>query len=171
MGKWTEVSKRYGPAPVEPGIWRESVNQLKDTAKAAMDVVAANPVALKNAYRKARAEKDVLEEKESKLNAKIAALEELLAENVKATSREVPFTFDDGARIEVSDQLSVKCADNDAVLAWVKKNELQRLLSINPARLASLTKEAIENGTEIPEGVAINSYQQVKFVGPRKPKA
>jgi hypothetical protein len=171
MGKWTEVAKRYGPEPVEPGIWRESVNQLKDAAKAAMDVLAGNPVALKNAYRKARAEKDALEEKASKLSAKIASLEELLAENVKATSREVPFTFDDGARIEVSDQISVKCADNDAVIAWVKKNEMERLLSVHASRLESLTKKAIENGTEIPDGVAISSYQQVRYVSPRKPKA
>lgn len=170
MGKWTEVAKRYGPAPEEPGLWRETVNKIKDAAKAAMDVVSKNPVALKNAYRKARAEKDALEEKATKLNAKIAALEELLAENAKATERDTPFCFDDGARIEVSDQLSVKCADNDAVLAWIGKRGLQRLLSINPARLASLTKEAIEEGTEVPDGVAISSYQQVKFVGPRKQK-
>jgi phage host-nuclease inhibitor protein Gam len=165
MGKWTEVAKRYGPAPVEPGIWREGVNRLKDDAK----TLGIEDVKL--AYRNARDEKDAAEELVSKANAKCAAFEELLAEDAKATERDTPYYFDDGAQIQVSDQLSIKCADNDAVLAWVKKNELQRLLSINPARLASLTKEAIENGTEIPEGVAINSYQQVKFVGPRKPKA
>jgi len=170
MGKWTEVAKRYGPAPQEPGVWREMVNKLKDQAKGLMDVVSGNPVALKNAYRKARAEREKLEEQESKLNARIAALEELLAENAKATERDTPYCFDDGARIEVSDQLSVKCADNDAVLAWIKKNGLERLLTVNPARLASMTKDAVENGTEVPEGVAISSYQQVKFVGPRKQK-
>ncbi len=170
MGKWTEVAKRYGPAPEEPGVWRETVNKLKDVAKAAMDVVSSNPVALKNAYRKARAEKEAAEEKLTKVNARIAALEELLAENAKATERDVPYCFDDGARIEVSDQLSVKCADNDAVLGWVRKNNLERLLSINPQRLSALTKEAVENGTEVPDGVAITSYQQVKFVGPRKKK-
>jgi phage host-nuclease inhibitor protein Gam len=168
MGKWTEVAKRYGPAVEEPGVWREQVNKIKDQAKGAMDVAAENPVALKNAYRKARAEKDKMDEAASKLNARIAALEELLAENAKAFERDVPYSFDDGARIEVSDQLSVKCADNDAVLGWVRKNGLERLLSINPGRLASLTKEAIENGTAVPDGVAITSYQQVKYVGPRK---
>lgn len=170
MGKWTEVAKRYRPVTPEPGIWRELVNKLKDAAKAAMNVEAADPVALKNAYRKARAEKEAAEERLSAVNARVTAYEELLAENAKATERDIPYHFSDGARIEVSDQLSVKCEDNDRVLAWIRKNGLERLLSVNPARLASMTKEAIENGTEIPDGVAILSYQQVKFVGPRKAK-
>lgn len=166
MGKWTEVAKQYPAQQPEPGIWREGVNRLKDDAKAKLDVEG-----LKLAYRNAREEKEVAEEALAGVNAKIAAFEELLAENAKATSRDVPYHFDDGARIEVSDQLSVRCADNDAVLEWVKAHDLERLLSVNPARLASLTKDAVESGTEVPAGVEITSYQQVKYVGPRKPKA
>ena len=170
MGKWTEIAKRYAPEQQAPSMWRETVNKLKDTAKAMMDVASTNPVALKNAYRKARAEKDALDEKSSKVNAKIAALEELIAENAKATERDGPYHFDDGARIEVSDQLSVKCEDNDKVLGWVRKQGLERLLSLNATRLASMTKDAIENGTEVPDGVAISSYQQVKYVSPKAKK-
>lgn len=165
MGKWTEIAKRYDAATPEPGIWREGVNKLKDDAKTALKIDD-----IKLAYRNAREEKEVVEATLSTVNAKIAAFEELLAEDAKATERDGPYYFDDGARVEVSDQLSVKCADNDAVLKWVKANELDRLLSVNPARLASLTKDAIENGSAVPDGVAINSYQQVKYVGPRKKK-
>jgi hypothetical protein len=157
MGKWSELAKTLPRREEEPGAFREKVNALKDESRAqTLDELAA-------AYRKVRAEKKANEEVESGINARQMALEALLSETFLAENRDGPYYFSDGGRIEVSDQISVRAADQDAVTAWAKKNDYERFLTMNAKRLEGLTKAALEAGQEIPDGVVVTAYSQVKL--------
>ena len=158
-GKWTEIAKTLGRREDEPGAFQSHVNELKDEDRGkALDELAAK-------YRQVRKEKEVLETAEKGLNAREIALAALISETFVAEGRDKPFYFTDGARIEVSDQISVRAADPDAIVAWMKANNYERMLSVNPKRLEGLTKAALEAGQDIPDGVVVTAYSQVKLTG------
>jgi uncharacterized phage protein gp47/JayE len=157
LGKWTEIAKTLPRREEEPGRFRERVNELKDAARAkTLDELAAD-------YRQVRKEKEDLEVVESGINARQMALEALLSETWVSEARDTPFYFTDGSRIEVSDQISVRAADQEAVTAWAKANNYERFLTMNAKRLEGLTKAALESGDAIPDGVVVTAYSQVKL--------
>lgn len=183
MGKWTEVTKtlprREGKSDETPRF-REKVDLAKQNADRA---------ALKEEYRKVRADLDALDEKKAPLDVRRQALEELLADSYRNEGRDRPFYFEDGARIEVSDQPSFSVADPEKLIAWVRENHLERLLTLHSSRVTELGKAELEAGrvesikVEDPiTGEAIrprcvlmggaveaSAYSQVKLVVP-KPK-
>jgi len=174
MGKWTEVAKGLPQEELEPGPFREKINALKDERR------SRALAALAEEYRAVRAEGDAHEEKGKGISARRLALESLIAETFKTEDRDIPFSFENGDRVQCSDQIAVKCADNDKVLAWVKEKGLERLLSVHASRLTSLMKTRIESGEETIElttdekgrprgvllggGVEVAMYPEVKFV-------
>jgi len=159
MGKWSEVAKTLPRREEEPGRFRDQVNELKDGSRTkTLDELAAD-------YRKVRAEKKAHEEVETGINARQMALEALISETFLAENRDGPYYFSDGGRIEVSDQVSVRSGDPEAVTAWAKANGYERFLTMNAKRLEGLTKAALEAGQEIPDGVVVTAYSQVKLAG------
>ena len=159
MGKWSEISKTLPRREEEPGAFREKVNTFKDSQRVkSLDELAA-------AYRLIRAAKADLEKEETDLNVQQLALEALISETFVAENRDKPYYFSDGARIEVSDQISVRAADPEAVTEWAKANGYERLLSMNSKRLEGLTKAALEAGQAIPDGGVVTAYSSVKLVG------
>lgn len=159
MGKWTEVAKTLKRREEEPGPFRERVHALKD------EVRALAIEQLKAAYRAARDEKEKIEAAESEVNARVKALEELLTDHYQQTGRDTPYYFDDGRRIEVSDQISVRSEDQDKVVAWAKASGYERLLTLNAKTLEGLVKKLVEAGQPVPDGVAVSAYTQVKLAG------
>lgn len=157
MGKWSEIAKTLPRREDEPGKFRERVNELKDAYRAStLEELAAD-------YRQVRKEKEDLETVESGINARQMALEALLAETWVNESRDQPFYFSDGSRIEVHDSISVRAEDPEAVTEWAKKNGYERMLTMNAKRLEGLTKAALEAGDAIPDGVIVTAYSQVKL--------
>lgn len=174
MGKWTKTAKALPKrADTADGPFRERVNELKDDYRKATE--QSGIAGLAALYRAARDEKEAKEAILSGVNAQVMALEELLmAARETEAWREVcgvskdgelrPFSFADGSRVELSDQLSVRVEDADALAGWVRENQLERLLSLHAKRVESLTKQLIEDGNPPPAGVAIEGYVQVKLV-------
>ena len=159
MGKWSEISRALPRREDEPGAFQSQVSELKDADRGkALDELATK-------YRQVRKEKEVLETVEKGLNAREMALAALISEVFVSEDRDKPFYFTDGARIEVSDQISVRAANSDAIVAWMKANNYERMLSVNPKRLEGLTKAALEAGQDIPDGVVVTAYSQVKLTG------
>lgn len=157
MGKWSEIAKTLPRREAEPGSFQERVNALKDEARGlSLEDLAAR-------YRSVRAEKEKHETVEKGLNAEAMALEALLSELWVAENRDTPFYFSDGSRIEVHDQVSVRSEDPEAVTEWAKANGYERFLTMNAKRLEGLTKAALEAGQEIPAGVVVTAYSQVKL--------
>src|SRR3990167_11159621 len=123
-GKWTEIAKTLGRREDEPGAFQSQVNELKDADRGkALDELAAK-------YRQVRKEKEDLETVAKGINAREMALAALISEVFVSEARDKPFYFTDGARIEVSDQISVRAADSDAIVAWMKANGYERMLKI-----------------------------------------
>lgn len=165
MGKWTEEAKKWPRREEEPGAFTERVRALKDEFRGLALEEGGRSGPLAAAYRLARDKKDTIEATLSGVNAEIKALEELIDESFKAMNRETPLYFPDGRRIEVSDQISVRTENPEAVIEWAKANGYERLLTMNAKRLEGLTKAALAAGQETPAGVSISSYAQVKLAG------
>ena len=158
-GKWTAIAKTLPRREAEPGSFQERVNVLKDESR------GLNLEALAAKYRQVRSEKDEQEVVERGINARQMALEALLSELWVAENRDGPYFFSDGSRIEVHDAISVRASDPEAVVAWSKLNGYERFLTLNAKRLEGIAKAALESGQEIPDGVVVSAYSQVKFSG------
>lgn len=158
-GKWSELAKTLPRREEAEGSFRTVVNDLKDESR----VLSLDALAEK--YRIARKEKEVLEKVESGINARIAALEALISETFVNENRDGGYYFPDGSRIDVSDNISVRAADQDAVSEWARTHGYERMLTLNAKRLEAIAKAALEAGQEIPDGVVITAYSQVKFSG------
>jgi hypothetical protein len=157
MGKWSEIAAALPRREEEPGAFREKVNTFKDAQRVkTLDELAA-------AYREVRREKTELEKDETDLNVRQMALEALITEAFLAENREGGYYFSDGGRIDVSDQISVRAADQEAVTEWAKTHGYERMLTLNAKRLEGLTKAALESGDAIPDGVVVTAYSQVKL--------
>lgn len=165
-GKWAEISKKLPRREEDPSPFRERVRVLKDQSR---DLVLVDKEGrsgpLAAAYRAAREKKEGIETTLSAVNAEIQALEDLISEAFQATAREGPLYFPDGRRIEVSDQISVRSADPDAVSAWARENGFERFLAINAKRLEGIVKASLEEGQALPDGVLVSAYSQVKLAG------
>jgi len=159
MGKWTEVAKTLPRREAEPGSFQDKVNAIKDENRyATLDELAVR-------YRGIRNEKESLEWQETEINARQMALEALISETFVAENRQTPYYFSDGGRVEVSDQISVRASDQEAVTAWATANGYGRMLTLNAKRLEGLTKAALEAGQAIPDGVVVSAYSQVRITG------
>lgn len=158
-GKWSEVAKTLPRREAEPGSFQNRVNEVKDINR------SKTLEELADLYRQVRQRKTVHEAAETDINVDQVAFESLISETFVAENRDKPYYFSDGGRIEVSDQISVRAADQDAVVTWAKENGYERMLSMNPKRLEGLTKAALEAGQSIPDGVVVTAYSQVKMTG------
>jgi len=165
MGKWTEIAKTLPRRQEEESPFRLKVNAHKESARR-NGIAGVEPV--KAAYRVARSKKEELEARVSELNAEILACEELLADDATATGRETPYYYEDGARVEVNPSVAFSVEDAEKLMAWVRTNKLERLLSLNAQTRDSIARQRLESGEALPDGVKASAYSAVRFVKPKK---
>lgn len=126
---------------------------LADDADPGRAPVAALLVRLK-------AEKKALEERETEVNLKIAALERELVEQMEATDLD---KFEsDGTTTSLQYEPAVKTIDKRAVREWAHRIDPD-LLSVNANTLAAYVKEALEPGGSgvLPPGIDVKLRKKI----------
>jgi hypothetical protein len=165
MGKWTEIAKKLPKVQEEASPWRTRVNEMKDAAR---KEGLATITHLQEAYRKMRARKEEQEAAEKELNAQLAAVEELMVEDYQTTNRDTPYYYGDGARVEVNDAVAFAVEDSEKLMAWIRQEKLERLLTLAAPTRDSIARQLLEDAKALPDGLKASAYAQVRFVKARK---
>lgn len=113
-------------------------------------------------YNEAKEDKDRLEEQVSLTNLEIAAIEALILERMEAMGldnfRSDGYTYTDYV------EPTAKAVDKRALVAWVKKNDMEEMLSLHSQTLNALVKEQLGpgGGNKIPDGVELGMRRQLR---------
>lgn len=146
MGKYDHVLGGLTRELKGEGSFREKVTELK------RELPKMGSTQLAEAYETARKMKADLEEKLSALNAKIAAVEELLwdAFDEEGVSS---LKLKSGASVRVQPEPVAAVVDKEALRNWAIENGLERLLALSWQTTNSLMKERMLNQEPLPAGV------------------
>jgi hypothetical protein len=164
MGKWSGLKGSYPKAPLD-GTYQEKIEAvlnspaplavlgLSETAKA-FTVRELSDYQLVRLFNQAKAAKEDLEEKIKILTLELTAYTQLLVERYDDQGIEKA-TYEDGATVGIHVEPYPVVTDSGKLLAWVRANDLEAMLSLNYQTLTSLVKDAIENGKLLPDGVDV----------------
>jgi hypothetical protein len=156
-GKYQEVAKRLPKAEPKDGAFQERVNKAKDEYRG-----DRTPSTLATKYAALRREKDELAEKESALNLQIAAVEQLMWDAFE-TGEVESLSLVGGGSVSVSDDVTAAVEDRAGLMAWVKKQGLESLLTLPAPTLLAMTKERVLAGDVLPDGVRVGTYKKTNF--------
>ena len=175
-GKWDEVNAALKPEPVKDIKKQERINALKDAAMAEI-TAATTPLAptLAERYVEARQTEDALATELKQASDAVEAIEQLLAESYQrsqegadeqgwgeygASDKSVRIASGATVRLEFSPKAMVK--DPALHRAWAITEGLEDSLTLPWGTTNTLTKEALLEGRQLPDGVDV--FLSTKFV-------
>ena len=170
MGKYTELRHKL-PAfreSVDEGMraWFAKVDEWKHAFLGTESGENANAAMLAREYAERDARKKSLEAEISQLNIELEGLSQLGVESMESNSME-KINLSTGGYVSISDRPYTSVVDRAAVFAWIKRNKMQELLTMNYQTLSALTNERLIAGKALIPGtkVFIKTKLSVRGVG------
>lgn len=165
MGKWTKLKGKYPRLPLETD-YQQKVNVVLDSQAPEFVLSPAehsgriykvrelSDFQIAALYNAARGRKDELEADLKVVDLEIEAYSRLLVDRFEAAG-ETSKTFDGGTVLSLGDEPYPTVKDQALMMAWLKRKGLESLLTLNYQTMSSLVKNAIQEGSELPDGVDI----------------
>jgi len=117
---------------------------------------------LKDVYLAARDKQDALAEESKAVGLEVEAYTRLLAERMEDRG-EAAKTFLDGVTLSVTIEPYPIVKDSEALLKWVKAQDMEAMLTLNYNTMASLIKERLEGKVNEPLPDGIDVFLKTKF--------
>jgi hypothetical protein len=126
----------------------------------------ANVAYLANAFASYKADKDALEDKVKSCNLALEALSQCIVSALEAESSQ-KIELSTGALVYLKDTPYASVADKDVFYAWIRKQKMESMLTINSRTLTGMTGEMLVKGQPPPPGVAVylKTSAQVRYAG------
>jgi hypothetical protein len=150
MSKYTALRSRL-PAFEQPQAWLDKVNEWKQQFIGTTDGRHANPAFLARAYADVDAKKKELEERIAQYNIELEALSQLGVEALEENGLQ-KIDLASGGYVSISDKPYTSVENRAAIFAWIKKNKLQDLLSVNYQTLSGMNNERLVAGKPLIPG-------------------
>jgi hypothetical protein len=168
-GKWSYLRDKYPKMPVDAN-YQQKIDAVLDDDSEENQVVKAYGLPLrklsdedfKNEYLKRRDELDDLAARQKVLNLEIEAMTRLTVERFENDGTS-SVTYDDGVSLGHSVEPYPFVDDQAALLAWVKRNGMEAMLTLNYQTMASLVKERLEGKVNEPLPDGVNVYMKDKL--------
>jgi hypothetical protein len=120
------------------------------------------PTDLAMLYRQISEEKDATNAQLAEIQVRLSAVEQRMWSSFDEAGID-NVGFADGYRVAVEQKPSVKTEDRDKVLAWLKANGFERLLSVHAQTLSTLTLERLLEELPPPDGVSVTLYPRTSL--------
>jgi len=159
MGKYSKITPSLPKMPAEDAAYQEKVNAVKDWW------LKNNPreaSAMAEEFGRLRRRKKRWEEREKKLNMRIAAIEQLLVEQYEVEGIS-GLKLVDGSSVRVQTEPYGQIVDRDALRVWAIANGLERSLMLPWQTVNAITKQNLLDGNPEPEGVKAHAMDKVVF--------
>lgn len=163
MGKWTKLKQVYPKMPVD-ATYQQKVDAILDSEAPADILSPADKKDLRvrdlsdhqieQLYNRARDKKESLEAQVSIKGLEIEALTKLLVDRFEDAG-ETSKTFDDGVQLGLTDEPYPTVNDSGKLRAWVVKQKMTDLLTLNFQTMKSMVKACLADGQPLPDGVDV----------------
>jgi hypothetical protein len=154
VGKYSNLKSKL-PAFVEEESYQSKVDTAKQFILAsAENAEAANVNRLAALFSERKRAKEALEESISELNVEIEALSQMLCEALEDQDMQ-KVTLSSGALVYLQDTPYPQVKDKEALMAWIKKQKMNTLLTIHYQTLKGLVNEMLVGGKPCPPGVEV----------------
>lgn len=171
--KYDTVLPKLPEMPIQDQKWQNKIDYFKETI---ISSGSTTPVELAKAYANARANKARIEAELSDIHLALEAYSQMLVDSSNSDDPEwgaygaSPNTLRtvNGDKFEVRREPYASIEDKDANRLWAIKNGLERMLSLHPSTINSLTKELLLKGEPEPDGVKTFVKTKIVFT-PFKP--
>ena len=115
------------------------------------------------AYRKWYDEKEKLKELESALNTKLEAAGQLLVQNLESQGLEQMRTTDGSTTLFIKDDVYCKQENRAEYLDWIKKNDMEDLLTVHYSTMNAQTTDRLIKGQQVPPGIKAYFKQTIRI--------
>ncbi len=164
-GVYDHVLPGLPVAPPEDVKYQEKVDALK------IDIGRPDAMTLANLYTEARAEKDALEAEEYKVNMRIEAITQLLADSEERGdagwgdygANDNALKLIDGGNIRVQPEPYAQVSNKEDFRLWCIANGYERKLQLWPSTTNAVCKERLKNGEPMPDGCEMYKRNKVVY--------
>ncbi len=144
MGKYTAFRSKL-PAFEQPKEWADKVNAWKMEFIGTVNGQHANAAFLARAYADIDLKKKELEERIAQYNIELEAISQLGVEALEENGLQ-KIDLAAGGYVSIKDTPYTSVEDRAAIFAWIKKNKLTDLLSVNYQTLNGMNNERLVSG-------------------------
>jgi hypothetical protein len=152
VGKWTAFRSKLPKLELEPS-YLEKVNASKLRLLGATSGEDANVNRLASLYAERKWRKDDLEAEISAINTDLEALSQLLVDRFEAEQQQ-SVQLNNGATVYLKDTVYPTVTNKEELMAWIKKNKMEAVLSVHHKTLQGITSERLQDGKAAPPGVS-----------------
>jgi hypothetical protein len=159
MGKYTHLRHKlpaFEQSAEASGLsaWFAKVNEWKQEFLGATRGEDANAGLLAREYAERDTRKKELEAEISQLNIELKALSDLGVESLESDGMQ-KIDLAAGGYVSISDKPRTSTEDKAKVLAWIKKNKMQDLLTLSYQTLSAMNNERLLAGKAVIPGTKI----------------
>lgn len=159
MGKYTSWRHKlptFEQSPEAGGLsaWFAKVDDYKQAFLGTTDAEHANAAFLAREYAERDRKKKELEAEISQLNIELKALSDMGVEALESDGAQ-KIDLAAGGYVSISDKPRTSTEDKQKVLAWIKKNKMQDLLTMNYQTLSAMNNERLLAGKPVIPGTKI----------------
>lgn len=148
--KWAKLRGRI-PAFENESSFQEKVNTEKLAIIGTDHLENANVAALAALYATGKAAKDALEDQVSGINIRLEALSQMIVEALEGESVQ-KVELSSGATVYLQDTPYPGIEDEDKFYAWLHREKMDALLSLNHQTLKGIVSERLQAGKALPPG-------------------
>lgn len=113
-------------------------------------------------YASVRRDKDEIESELSDCNARLAAIETMMFEQMEVEGlRQIKLS--DGGTVNRGYEPTAKVLDKEAFRLWCVANGLERSLQLWPSTTTAMCKERMQKGLPDPDGISTQARQKIRY--------
>jgi hypothetical protein len=146
------------PAFTEEANYQEKIENVK------AEYVGLETADLAREFKVAKLKKKELEEQVNDLNVGLAALSQLLVENLQGQELQ-KVSLDAGGTVYLQAEVYPSTKDRAALQNWVIAEEMMEVLTVNYRTLQGIVKERLMAGEALPPGVEVFLKTSAKLIG------
>jgi hypothetical protein len=157
MGKYTHLRHKlpaFEKSDNGMAAWFSKVDKWKRDFLGVESAENANAARLAAEYAQRDAEKKQLEAQIAQLNIELEALSQLGVESLESDGLQ-KIDLAAGGYVSISDKPYTSVSDRAKIFAWIKKNKMQDLLTMNYQTLSAINNERLVAGKPLIPGTIV----------------
>lgn len=167
--KWIGLKGKYEKPPMDMG-YREKQDLFlntplpEDHEHAGLTPAQLDDYGVAALYNAAKLAKEAAESVARKFELQKDALARLLADRFEEDNK-YSTTFTNGGGVRITPDVYPVVKDPQSLLAWIKANNMEEMLTLNYQTMQSMVKQRLQDGKSLPEGVEVFLKDKLTLTG------
>jgi hypothetical protein len=152
--KWIGLKGKYDKPPVDQGYREKQDQYLAEPLEDGLSPSQLDDYGVARLYNAAKLAKAAAEQVQKYWELRKDALARLMADRFEEDGK-TSTSFVNGGSMRITPDVYPTVADPEKLMAWIKANGLESLLTLNFQTMASMVKQRLTKGESLPDGVDV----------------